>query len=223
MTSNSNECPICKGVGWLSQELAITDPMFGKMYRCSCQAEKDKEQYRLNCGLTESQRNQPMPVFKNTGGGTRKMIEAGKTFVKDPVGTLFIHGNNGVGKTTLAYAMVNRLVDLGYQTVYVTGPNMLAYIRDGYSEKVKDESAMRRLDRLQSVRVLIIDELDKVRPTEWVDEILSMFFDNRYRRKDELGTVVIANDPVNIRHDIVSRLMEGTVIKNSDTDYRMVN
>lgn len=212
-------CDVCHGSGWVSSNREITDPEFGRLRRCDCQADRDKERWLKESGLTPSQM-ESVKSLKNTGPGTKAMMDAVKAFIANPVGTLFIHGNNGVGKTTASYGMTPRLIDAGYRTVYVTGPNMFAWIRDGYSAQTQDESAMRRLDRLQSTRVLIIDELDKVRPTDWVREIMSMFIDNRYRRRDELGTVVIANNPDNLSPDVVSRLMEGAVVLNQDSDYR---
>ena len=212
-------CDICHGSGWVSSNVEIDHPEFGRLRRCDCQADRDKERWLKESGLTASQM-ESVKSLRNTGPGTKAMMDAVKAFIANPVGTLFIHGNNGVGKTTAAYGMTPRLIDAGYRTVYVTGPNMFAWIRDGYSAQTQDESAMRRLDRLQSTRVLIIDELDKVRPTDWVREIMSMFIDNRYRRRDELGTVVIANSPDNLSPDVVSRLMEGAVVLNQDADYR---
>lgn len=212
-------CDICHGSGWVASDLEIGHPDFGRLHRCECQAELDKERWLKECGLTAAQM-EAVKGLKNTGPGTKAMMDAVKAFITNPVGMLFIHGSNGVGKTTAAYGMTRRLIDAGYRTVYVTGPNMFAWIRDGYSATTQDETAMRRLDRLQSVRVLIIDELDKVRPTDWVREIMSMFVDNRYRRREELGTVVIANNPDNLSPDVVSRLMEGAVVLNQDSDYR---
>lgn len=213
-------CSLCNDSGWIRYELPITDPAFGRLTRCSCQVDADRAKWKKDCGLTASQLAMTITGFKRSGTGTADMVAAGKEFMREPVGTLFIHGANGVGKTTMAYAMVPRLIEAGYQTVYVTGPNMFSWIRDGYSAKTQDDGAMRRLDRLQNIRVLILDELDKVRPTDWVLEIMSMFIDGRYRRKDELGTVVICNSPDNLTPDVVSRLMEGRVVENRDSDYR---
>ena len=212
-------CNRCHDMGWISEDLPITDPNFGKVHRCPCKIDQDNTRWRKESGLTESQLSTPLS-FKKPGPGTSEMIKQGRTFAENPIGTLFIHGSNGVGKTSMAYAMTSRMIDSGYRTVYTTGPNMFAWIRDGYGAQSQDETAMKRLDRLQSVRVLILDELDKVRPTDWVREIMSMFIDNRYRRRDELGTVVIANSPDNLSPDVVSRLMEGAVVLNQDADYR---
>jgi len=42
-------CPICGGVGWLHQDLPITDPNFGKLVRCVCKQQETakSEQKRL--------------------------------------------------------------------------------------------------------------------------------------------------------------------------------
>ena len=31
------ECPICGGLGWISENVPVGHPNFGKLFRCTCQ------------------------------------------------------------------------------------------------------------------------------------------------------------------------------------------
>jgi len=163
----NTSCDICNGTGWLSRDLPISDPNFGKVFPCDCQTPSIRETWLKNCGLSTSQLSSDIKQFEIIGEGTRNMMNAAKIFLKNPVSILTIHGNNGVGKTTLAYFMTRKLIESGYQTIYTTGPDMFNWIRDGYNQTKPDETALRRMKMLEEIQILIIDELDKIRPTEW--------------------------------------------------------
>src|SRR5574342_410174 len=45
-------CPLCNGFGWLSQDLPVSHPDFGRMVRCGCKAVEDSERLRAVTGLT---------------------------------------------------------------------------------------------------------------------------------------------------------------------------
>lgn len=62
-------------------------------------------------------------------------------------------------------------------------------LRNGYS----DDGFSGLYDRLASVSVLALDELDKVRLTEWAKEKLYQLCDARYRDRDRKGTLFAMN------------------------------
>lgn len=213
-------CNICNGIGWITQDLPITDPDFGRLHRCQCQNEKDTAKWKLESGLTKNQLLITSANLHRSGKDTEAMVSAVRSWLRHHTGILTMTGGNGTGKTTLAMAIVNAILNQHIQAIYTTGPLLLTYIRDGYDARFQSDSAMRRLEKMEAVPVLVLDELDKVKATDWVSEILSRFIDARYRRRDELGTVVIYNNADMLTPDVVSRLMEGTVILNNDPDYR---
>src|SRR3972149_430729 len=87
----------------------------------------------------------------------------------------------------------------------ISGPNA-----DGREAFRSDsESAWRRGQRFQSVRVLCIDEFDKLRETEWLRELETAIIDRRYRDglAGLVGTGIAMNEsPDALPQGISSRL-----------------
>lgn len=108
-------------------------------------------------------------------------------FIADPRGWLTLVGGYGVGKTRLIYAALNHLADVGMYGRYVMMPDLLNELRDcartgdGYAEKLR---------RFIQAPVLAIDELDKLRDTEFVDDVLYAIFLARYQERETVATII---------------------------------
>ena len=108
---------------------------------------------------------------------------------------------------------------------------MLDFIRDSYSDsEVSDKDY---LNLYSSVDLLVIDDLGKEKPTEWVLEKLFLIVNNRYNnylpivittnyKRNQLRERLCINKNYSIVDSIISRLYEmcgGIEIK--DDDHRM--
>jgi len=153
------------------------------------------------------------------------MLEACALFLDRPVGTLVIHGTSGNAKTVALQACVNALVGVGMEAVYITAFDLISYIRDAFTDTcdIKNASAYDRIVRFGTVPFLAIDELDKVKWTPWVEEQITDLIDRRYRlaQDQKAGTMLAMNgDPRDLPVWIYSRLSQGEIIKNDDSDLR---
>jgi DNA replication protein DnaC len=92
---------------------------------------------------------------------------------------LFIRGSIGVGKTHIAAAIANYLLNRGTAVVCMTERNLLGEIKRTYSQG-GDESAVR--ETYERVPLLVIDDLGKEKPTEWTLATLYAIIDGRYDR-----------------------------------------
>jgi len=93
---------------------------------------------------------------------------------------LFITGGYGVGKTHLAAAIANYLIQNEIATViFGNVTTLLGRIRHTYSDgsQYEEEQVMKEL---YDVDLLIIDDLGKEKPTEWVEEKLYTVINERY-------------------------------------------
>jgi hypothetical protein len=100
-------------------------------------------------------------------------------------------------------------------------------VREAFNE-VGDgryESAYKRMMKIATCSILSIDELDKVKITDWTQELQTAIFDRRYRdglaRKS--GTILAMNSaPDRLPEWIYSRLSDGRnrIIHNPDQDMR---
>jgi hypothetical protein len=107
-------------------------------------------------------------------------------FIKQPRGWLTLIGGYGVGKTVLIYAALNHLADRGIYGRYVMMPELLNELRNAVGTNHYAE----RLRRLLDAPILAVDELDKVRESEFVDDVMNALFLARYRDRARLGTII---------------------------------
>lgn len=211
----------CDGSGWYRLDVALGDPRFGKLQRCVCKQAEDAAKLQKLCGLTASERDYRLSRIL-PDGDTGRMVQAASDFVQSPAGILTIWGTTGNAKTVVLMSVVNECVERGIGAVYLTGFDLVGYIRDAFKE---DESALARIRRFENVPVLCLDELDKVKWTEWVEEQITELIDRRYRLGLEggYGTVIAMNkNPNELPTWIYSRLSDGRnkIIKNADEDMR---
>jgi DNA replication protein DnaC len=200
------------------------------MVRCACQATNDAERLQRLSGLSDREQSIRLADIDTAGGiGTRNMVATLRSFVQSPAGIVTIHGTPGNAKTTGLQAAVNELRMQGIEAVYVTLFDLVSYIREAFNASdrtVKSESAYERLCRWEAVRVLALDEFDKVRhQTDWVLDQITDLIDKRYRSglDGTTGTLIAMNDKVADLPDwIASRLQDdlNQVVENLDPDMR---
>lgn len=89
----------------------------------------------------------------------RRFCNDFETFRTKRSGLLFV-GDTGVGKTHLACAMGNRLLDRGYSVRYVSLPAFTMLVRSTYNNHEPHESVRSMIDRMCRVDFLILDEID---------------------------------------------------------------
>ena len=162
-------------------------------------------------------------IWVEPGSDTERMVAACREFIEQPTGFLTIWGNVGTGKTSCLYAITNALIARG--AVYVSLHDLLDFVREGFEAQTGGEDASSRLKRFLSVPVLCLDEIDKVKQSEWAMEQLTALVDARYRAaiNGESGTVYVLNaDPATLPVWISSRLLDrhGGVVHNAGRDAR---
>ena len=91
---------------------------------------------------------------------------------------LLYTGGSGTGKTHLAIATLRSLTEAGVSTLAIRTSDLLSRLRDSYND-VSGERQRELLDRFTGVDVLLIDDLDKSKPTEWTLEKLFYILDVR--------------------------------------------
>lgn len=145
---------------------------------------------------------------------------------------LILVGNNGVGKTHIACSIANKLIENGIPVIYGTLINLLAELRNSYDTD-NNISEMEIIKLYENVALLIIDDLGKEKPTDWVLEKLFLIVNNRYNNylpivittnynRNQLRERLCVNKNYSMVDSIISRLYEmcgGIEIK--DEDHRM--
>jgi DNA replication protein DnaC len=161
----------------------------------------------------------------------------------EKAGLLFV-GRVGVGKTHLACATLRELVLAGHSGLFYSYADLLTEIRNSYNDNgaakfFKDEDGNRWetesqiLNHVINVDVLLLDELGKVKASEWVLDKIREIIGGRYDRKRT--TLITTNFPLDpkepseislqekIGADMASRLREMChVVEMEGPDYRLV-
>lgn len=126
----------------------------------------------------------------------KKSLEISRGFVDNfeqakasGLGIMFV-GSYGAGKTHLACGIAIELMNKGIPVIYGTAINLLFKIKQTY----EDEMKMREwdlLDLYSNVDLLIIDDLGKEKPSEWVLEKLYHIINQRY---ENLKPIIITTN-----------------------------
>jgi DNA replication protein DnaC len=225
-------CPICGGAGYLRRDLPIDDPNFGKLVPCICRQNQTNlaARYRLyELSNLEAFKTMSFASFSVQGRlgladeqirSLQYALSQAQQFAGKPRGWLLLMGSIGCGKTHLAAAIANTCVEFGMQTIFLTVPDLLDWLR--YSYDAVDDSFERRFEELRNVSLLVLDDLGAHNATGWAVEKLFQIIDYRYIRK--LPTVVTTNlDLEDLDDRIRSRLQDPdlvTCVRISAPDYR---
>jgi DNA replication protein DnaC len=177
------------------------------------------------CGLTPFERRIRFEDVATEGrAGAAAMVRAAREFVSNGMkGFLTFHGGFGNGKSTTMKALINACIAAGEPDVrYITMSEVMAYAREAFESQQAGDSDYGRIERLAKVRVLVIDELDKARLSDYAREVQTHLFDKRYRCASDFGTVVAWNGAFATLDMpwVRSRLSEYPVVENLDADMR---
>jgi hypothetical protein len=219
-------CNVCNDDGYFRADVDFGHPQFGKLIRCDCMASADAQRIQQLSGLSDTERACTIAdIDTQNRPGTALMVRACRMFIESPVGIITIWGGCGNAKTLALQAVVNHFVSVNCFAVYITAFDLISYIRSAFNNQreIIDENAWQRLTSFERVKILAIDELDKVRVTDWVKEQLTDLIDRRYRLglDGTAGTLIAMNDdPHTLPSWIYSRLAQNMIVNNSDNDMR---
>jgi DNA replication protein DnaC len=124
---------------------------------------------------------------------------------------LWLMGNVGTGKTTLAMLVSRAALNAGRSVAIYSLPRLLAEIRTTFDES-SERSYVQLLDRLAAIDLLHIDDLGAERTSPWVLEQLYALINARYEYERSMVITTNIIDPDELCEQIgdrtVSRLTE---------------
>lgn len=103
-------------------------------------------------------------------------------FAKNPRGNLLLYGSYGTGKTHLEAAICNLLrEEQKRSSLFLSVPELFLWYEE--ARKGDKVESMQIMEQLCSVYLLILDDVDKVRPTESRHSTLFLIVDARYKAR----------------------------------------
>jgi DNA replication protein DnaC len=228
--SQSKYCPVC-GKKLETVEFDLLGKHFEIPKQCECEKMKRQEEERLAQYWEKRQKlertfsiSQLGPRFKectfanwSPAAGSEKAYELCKAYVegfKDNKGDgVLIYGPPGNGKSHLAAAVVNELIDSGYTCIFQNVPALLSRIRKTFDGGQETEAAI--YNALKECDLLVLDDIGSQMWSEWREEVLYMVINDRYYwKRPIIATSNLAPDALakNIGKRTMDRLLEMCVI-----------
>jgi DNA replication protein DnaC len=175
-------CPKCQGTGWVLEE---TDS--GSVAkRCKCYQEKQVQNLLEQAKIPRRYRFCTFSNFEIHDESHKHAIKIAKKFMENfpeqDIGLLF-QGPCGVGKTHLAVAIINELIQKKNVPCYFCDfRELIRNIQSSYTP----DSHLTESNILEPVfqkDVLVLDELGAKRTSAWVEETVFYIINNRYNNK----------------------------------------
>lgn len=212
------DCELCGGSGMIRGDVPESDPRFGQILPCP---RRPLASLITDCGLVFEELESLDPADLLPVNDAGKAWDAIAGVIARGYGIVYLYGPVGVGKTTLIKtALVSWLRQVVHPSVSYLGHyrrgvyRPMSYIvealRSAFDNKQQnDEGAIGYWNNL---RFLALDELDKVRGTEFALEQRFALIDARYNAAvSKSGITLIAGQvaPVEYGQYIQDRLCDG--------------
>jgi DNA replication protein DnaC len=216
------ECPLCRGLGYVREDVPVGHPHFGQVFPCRCQlARLEQERLQQLRALSNLQHLSHMTfdTFLPRGHAMspekqrnlRQAYEEAQRYAENPTGWLILLGAYGCGKTHLAAAIANRAMERGQPVLFVVVPDLLDHLRATFSPS-SSVTYDQRFDQVRNAPLLILDDLGTQSSTSWAREKLFQILNHRYNTR--LPTIITSNqqlEEIDLR--IRSRMVDPDVAK----------
>jgi DNA replication protein DnaC len=139
----------------------------------------------------------------------RFAFEEAERYAANPEGWLILLGGYGCGKTHLAAAIANEVIERGQAVLFVVVPDLLDHLRATFGPN-SPVSYDQRFEQVRDAPLLVLDDLGTQSSTAWAQEKLFQLLNHRYNAR--LPTVITSNhglDEIDMR--LRSRLVDPTL------------
>lgn len=215
-------CPICRGLGYIRQDVPVGHPNFGKVFPCTCRMEEilsTRENALRSLSNLDALERFTFDSFNPDGHGLsperqrnlRHAYDVALTYARRPSGWLLMIGGYGSGKTHLAAAIANYVLARGTMPLFVTVPDLLDHLRAAFAPTTAQPYS-ERFEQVRNTPLLIMDDLGTENATPWALEKLFQLLNYRYM--SQLPTVITTNHELDrIEPRLRSRLADPELVE----------
>jgi DNA replication protein DnaC len=227
--ATAEPCSVCGGAGHVRRDRPDPWNHPDEYFPCPVCAERDA------WGKREAARGKILPYGYGTyrfdtfttkhdpDGRLGFALNMARRFAHEPSSWLYIHGPVGTGKTHLAAAVTNALIDRGVVVRFFTAIRLAEELRRAVGGNEHTAIAGGRAE-LEAVPVLIVDDFGTERVTDWLLEQWQELFNARYVAARP--TIITTNVPARaVPYDrLASRFSDARLVLELDlnvADYRV--
>lgn len=204
------DCEICGGSGYYRVQVPFDDPRFGKMLICQ-NVDRSTLPGISPIGLDRSEISSLTWDILVNEPGIGLAINTVKETLERGFGWVFLYGGFGVGKTFIQKIAVAEVIRSGKDAAYVRMAEILDHLRESFQEGIQ-ESENERLAYWSKLPILAIDEFDRARNTEYMNERRFVLMDRRYEgaaRENSITILSSNEDPSNLPGYLYDRVCDG--------------
>lgn len=183
-------CEQCNGTGWVR----VGD---GMLVPCPNMDMRRLPGFISYIGITPDEVDRSHWGQLRNLNGMAECVRAVRATLHRGWGWVYVWGDYGVGKTELLRTATAVAVRNKVEAAYVRLPDLMDHLRDMYDPETKTAESG-KLSFWQGRKVLALDELDKLRTTEWASERRFVLLDRRYEmatRSQDGVTLMASNEP----------------------------
>ncbi|MCL2220987.1 MAG: ATP-binding protein [Oscillospiraceae bacterium] len=192
-SSFPNSCTCAEGIAKYESDKAEQEAIYHEETEREESRRKAQRMERLfkMSGMGERSRQQTLDTFETTTDYAKRMYNGAKEYTTNfenllpkrgralpkRNGIMFI-GQMGTGKTHIASAISNRLIEKEHRVICMTERALLGNIRHTFSDPIASERDV--IDRYINAKLLVVDDFGKEKATEWTLATIYAIIDGRY-------------------------------------------
>lgn len=182
-------CPRCGGAGFLRYDVPFGHANFGKLHACGCKTQEvsanraNKFRQLSHLGPLQQKNFANFDLRRGTSAFSRDALQVAhrvtQEFAAEPNGWLVLTGPSGTGKSHLAAAITNAILDRQEGALWVFVPDFLDHLRTTFNPQ-SEVSYDELFATVRDAPVLVLDDLGAQSTSPWAEEKLYQILSHRY-------------------------------------------